>query len=56
MSRTTFEVVLGMLRVHADDLFRSRRGPSQLSFEIQLALTLYRLGANGSLARVDAVV
>lgn len=55
MSRSALEVALGLLRVHADDLFRPRRGPSQLSLEGHLALTLYRFGAYGNLAREDVV-
>lgn len=55
MSRETFAVVLVLLRTHAADMFRLRRGPNLLSVEVQLAMTLYRLGAYGNLARVEAV-
>lgn len=55
MSRPTFLHVLGLLRNHSSDLFFSRRGAAQLPLELQLALTLYRLGCYGNCARTNAV-
>lgn len=55
MSRATFESVVSLLRCHAADVFVSRHGSCQLALEIQVALTLYRLGSYGNATRVEAV-
>lgn len=55
MSRPTFHVLLDLVRTHAADLFMPRRGAAQMPLELQLALTLYRLGCYGNAARLNAV-
>jgi len=53
--RSTFDHVLSLLRCHAGQVFKSRRGVSQLPLEKQLAIALYRFGHYGNSSRVDAV-
>jgi len=53
--RSTFDHVLSLLRCHAGQVFKSRRGVSQLPLEKQLAITRYTFGHYGNSSRVDAV-
>jgi len=55
MSRTTFAYVLSMLRAHAGDVFKSRRGTTQIRLAIQLSIVLFRFGLYGNGSRVHFV-
>ena len=46
---------LSLLPCHAGQVFKSRRGVSQLPLKKQLAIALYRFGHYGNSSRVDAV-
>jgi len=53
--RSNFDHVLSLLRCHEGQVFKSRRGVSELPLEKQLAIALYRFGHYGNSSRVDAV-
>jgi len=44
VSRSTFSMLRDVLWAHARPILRRRRGGAQLALDLQLAITLYRLG------------
>jgi len=55
VNRSTFQALKSILLVRARAAFCRRRGGSQLSFDLQLAVTLIRVGHYGKTCSVDAV-
>jgi len=55
VSRSTFSKLRDVLWAHARPIIRRRRGGAQLALDLQLAITLYRLGHYGNACSVDAV-
>jgi len=55
VSRSTFSKLPDVLWAHARPILRRRRGGALLALDLQLAITLYRLGHYGDACSVDAV-
>jgi len=55
VNRSTFQALKSVLLVRARAAFCRRRGGSQLSLDLQLAVTLFRVGHYGNACSVDAV-
>ena len=55
LSRSTFSKLQDVLWAHACPIFLRRRGGVLLALDLELAITLYRLGHYGNACSVDAV-
>lgn len=53
--RSTFLVVKSSLLLHAESVLLRRRGGGQLQLDLQLSITLFRLGHYGNASAVDVV-